>query len=83
MKQIYALIQSSAFGEFEKVFPNAVILGDFRLGVFVDYELDAVTALTDSWEKFTSLNEVSAKLSICTYEQAKSVFETLNVEGEI
>lgn len=52
MKQLYALINEDKFDLHQDKFPNAVTVGEYRLGVFLDTErksfegLDGLTILT-------------------------------------
>lgn len=56
MKQLYALIEEGKFDLHQNEFPNAVKIGGYRLGVFVDTERD----------RFEGVDG----LTILTYEQA-------------
>lgn len=73
MIQLYALMKQPLSDALNERFPNAVVVGPYRLGVFVDSELEQVTALAQSWQHFSSEAEFSAELAILTYEQAKAL----------
>ncbi|MBF4426176.1 hypothetical protein, partial [Vibrio anguillarum] len=82
MKQLYALIKESSYSAFYGRFPDAVQFDGYRLGVFVDNELDGVTGLADDWAHFDGSNVV-ADLTVCTYEQAKLIVSEFNKESEL
>jgi hypothetical protein len=82
MRQLYALIKEASYSAFSGRFPDAVKLEGYRLGVFVDNELDSVTALAESWAHFDG-GDIVADLTVCTYEQAKLIVSELNKESEL
>ena len=80
MKQIYALIKESAYINFAERFPEAISVGNFKLAVFVDSELDSVVKLTESWCWYIDGGIFDCDLTICTYEQAKIIVGELSTE---
>lgn len=80
MIQLYALMRQQPSDALNERFPDAVAIGPYRLGVFIDSELDVVTALTDCWQHFTSEAEFNSNVAILNYEQAKDV-SSRYVEG--
>lgn len=68
MKQLYAVITKENYPLFQSRFPEAVDVGEFKVGVFVDIELESIIAIGD--------------VEIMTYEQAKE-FVNNNLDGEI
>ncbi|HDV5544649.1 TPA: hypothetical protein RI791_002064 [Vibrio cholerae] len=73
MIQLYALMKQPLSDALAERFPNAVTLGPYHLGVFVDSELEQVTALAQSWEHFSDEAEFHGELAILTYDQAKAL----------
>ena len=68
MKQLYAVITKENYPLFQSRFPETVDVGEFKMGVFVDIELESIIAIGD--------------VEIMTYEQAKE-FVNNNLDGEI
>ena len=61
MKQLYAVITKENYHLFQSRFPDAVDIGDFKMGVFVDVELESIKAI--------------GEVQIITYEEAKLFVE--------
>lgn len=73
MIQLYALMKQPLSDALIERFPNAVVVGPYRLGVFVDGELDSVAALSSSFCNFIDELNFTDELAILTYEQAKEI----------
>lgn len=61
MKQLYAVITKENYPLFQHRFPDAVDIGGFKMGVFVDVESESVKAI--------------GEVHILTYEEAKLFVE--------